>query len=123
MKMSTQHPATVCHIEIPVLKDQQEMTKDFYHQLFGWDIAFDQIPNYGLTTNLEVSVGLPLVDKIAKTTNRIYIEVDNIPATLTQVDKLGGKVMTDKNKISDDIGFGATFTDLSGNTIGLFSPT
>lgn len=123
----TQQPleaAAVTHLEIPALHSLQQQTAEFFLQVFGWQISYDQMPNYGMTTNTQgkVSIGLPLVDEIYPI-GSIYIHVDDIDQTLDTVERLGGVVLERKNQISEDIGFGATFKDLSGNTIGLFSPS
>ena len=114
---------SVTHLEIPALKTLQEETAKFYAAVFGWAISYDMMPNYGMTTNTQgkVSIGLPLVDDVPPM-NAIYIHVDDIDTTLATVKKFGGEILSEKNKISEDIGFGATFKDLSGNKIGLFSP-
>ena len=116
--------AAVTHLEIPTLNNFQDKTGKFYEDIFGWEISWDIMPNYGMTTNTQgkVSIGLPLVEEVTSIGN-IYVHVDSIDETLKKVKKWGGKVLSEKNMISEDIGFGATFEDLSGNKIGLFSPS
>lgn len=110
-----------CHIEIPATDVQK--AKEFYGQLFSWE--FDDMggeyvmfkppdgPGGGFTTERKPSAeGITL-----------YIEVEDIPKKLAEIENAGGKVMTPKTKISDEFGFYAIFVDPEGNGLGLWSKT
>ena len=108
----------VCHVEIPITN--KDKAKNFYKSVFGWNIEFDYLKDYGLL-NTDVSIGFPISDTIKSNENKIYIQVKNIDFVLKKIEKEGGKILTPKNKISDQIGYGATFKDIFGNSLGLFS--
>ena len=110
----------ITHIEIPVT--DLYAAEQFYKKVFGFNLNTKMMPNYGLVNDKEVSIGMPLVDSIEHPERGIYIRVENIDKTLELVNKYGGKTISEKNLISDQIGFGAKFSDFCGNNIGLFSP-
>ena len=116
--------AAVTHLEIPTLQKKKEETAKLFAAVFGWAITYDAMPNYGMTTNTQgkVSIGLPLRDEVTEPVSNLYIHVQDIDTALLTAKKFGAKVVSEKNMISEDIGFGASFKDLSGNIIGLFSP-
>jgi predicted enzyme related to lactoylglutathione lyase len=110
-----------CHIEIPTTDVQN--TKEFYGQIFGWEFE-DMGGGYvmfkppdglrgGFTTERK-----PTADGIA-----LYIEVEDIPKKLEEIESGGGKLVTPKIKISDEFGFYAIFLDPQGNALGLWSKT
>ncbi|MHA2503841.1 MAG: VOC family protein [Candidatus Kariarchaeaceae archaeon] len=115
--------AVITHLEIPALVGKEKETTEFYKAIFGWHIVWDMMPNYGMTTNTQgkTSIGLPLVDQVNAAGN-FYVHVSSIEDVLQKVKNLGGKVLAEKNMISENIGFGASIEDLSGNKIGLFCP-
>ena len=50
----------------------------------------------------------------------VYVDTDDINASLAKVEKLGGKIVTQKTEIPG-IGWLGVFTDPTGNLIGLFT--
>lgn len=116
--------AAVTHLEIPTLQSKKDKTAKLFAAVFGWAISYDQMPNYGMTTNTQgkVSIGLPLKDENTEPVSNLYIHVQDIDTALKTAKTYGAEVVSEKNMISEDIGFGASFKDFSGNTIGLFSP-
>ena len=67
------------------------------------------------------SLGLYKSDESVMAT-KIVIEVENIEKTLEVIKKEGGKILKEKFLNSKEVGYGAYFTDLSGNQWGLFLP-
>ena len=110
----------ICHVEIPVT--DLKKADEFYNKVFGFNINTEMLPNYGLVNEEEVSIGMPVVEKIEYPNTRLYIQVENIEKTLKLVGENGGETVSEKNKISDQIGFGAKFRDCFGNEVGLFAP-
>lgn len=108
----------VCHVEIPITNEQ--VATEFYKSVFDWEIDFKALKNYGLL-NTDVSIGFPISKKVVPSEQKIYIQVNNIDQFLTKIEKAGGKIISNKNKISDQIGYGAIFSDIFGNKLGLFS--
>ena len=110
---------TITHVEIPVT--DLKKAGEFYSKVFGYELNTDMMPNYGLVNDDAVSIGMPVVDKIDKPETRLYIKVANIEEVLKLVSKNGGETVSEKNQISEEIGFGAKFKDCFGNIVGLFS--
>ena len=49
------------------------------------------------------------------------IQVEDIPKTLEEITKYGGKIIQEKTEIGNDYGFYAVFEDNSGNILGVWS--
>ncbi|HEY7348253.1 MAG TPA: VOC family protein [Ktedonobacterales bacterium] len=117
------HP--IVHIEIPGT-DTKAAAK-FYEDAFGWNIqtdpSFEGYPMFqaeggpgggfvkpGEAMGVSYKVGEVL----------IYIDTDDIEASLAKVQSLGGKVVLPKTDIPQ-VGWFAVFADPTGNKIGLFT--
>jgi len=109
----------IVHCEIP----QQDLGKgaEFYSKLFGWKFT-PWGEQYSMFERSEGGIGggLTLEDK-PDAQIMLYIMVDDIEAKLAQIEQAGGKMVTPKTPIPE-IGFFAVFTDLSGVSMGLFTP-
>lgn len=106
------------HIEIPTT--DLEKAKQFYHNVLGWD--FKNFGNgYLLFNNHKgITVGLRLVDNISiGDTPTFHINIPEINSILERVKDNGGAVKRNKTTIPA-MGYYALFTDLDGNTLGLF---
>ncbi|OLS26825.1 MAG: hypothetical protein HeimC3_07170 [Candidatus Heimdallarchaeota archaeon LC_3] len=111
---------TICHVEIPI--GDKNQASEFYKAVLNWDIDYKRIPNYGYALdNADISIGFPLLDEFEKTNLKFYIEVEEITKTLENVKSLGGKIVSEKQQITEEIGYAARFEDCFGNQIGLFS--
>ena len=112
------HP--IVHIEISTT--DLEASGQFYADVFGWHV--EQMPemNYAtFDTHDGVGGGFnPVNNENPAGTVTIYIDSDDIDATLAKVEKLGGKTLTTKTEIPG-IGWFGLFKDLSGNTIGVYT--
>ena len=115
-------PHTICHLEIPTT--DLKRSGEFYRKLFGWEIDYGWGEDYA-TFNTGEGVlsggGLDRKDKIIPGNITIYIQVDDINEMLEKAVKLGAKRVKEKTEIQN-VGWFGLFTDLDGNTIGLFTP-
>jgi predicted enzyme related to lactoylglutathione lyase len=113
----SKHP--VVHIEIPAV-DAKTAGK-FYSDVFGWNITHDDVLNYTMFEYAErqgggfsnVSEENP-VGKIL-----IYLQTDDIEATLAKIEAHGGKTILPKSEIPNT-GWFAFFQDPVGNTLALY---
>lgn len=113
------HP--IVHVEFSA-NDPNESGK-FYEALFGWKIQFQPEMDYVLyETGSGPGGGFAKVDnqmyKAGDTL--VYVNSDDIDASLTKVEALGGKTLVPKSEIPG-IGWFAIFSDPTGNRLGLFT--
>ena len=96
-----------CYWEIP--STDPEATARFLERLFGWTPT-PSANNYWM---FEVKYGLSGgIMPVAEPPGHgvvVYIEVEDIPATLARVVELGGEVVKPKTEIGNDWGFWAEF--------------
>ncbi|HEV2087490.1 MAG TPA: VOC family protein [Cryptosporangiaceae bacterium] len=118
----------VVHFEIPA--DDVERARDFYREAFGWTIRSMPGMDYSLVgTTPSDENGMPtevgginggmLTRQPPITAPVIVVDVADIDATLTAVEKLGGAVTRGREPVGD-MGFAAYLTDPEGNVIGLW---
>ncbi len=111
------HP--IVHVELST-KDR-EATGKFYEQLFGWKVQ--QIPEMNYATfAAEPGPGggfNPVTDESPAGTVMVYIDTDDIEATLAEIVSLGGKVLREKTEIPS-MGWFALFQDPDGNKLALY---
>lgn len=118
----------VVHFEIPA--DNLERAQGFYRQAFGW--ALNSVPGMGYTlvqTTPSGKDGSPaepgainggMLTRQAPITNPVItIQVASIEDSLTQIEKLGGRVARGRQPVGD-MGFAAYFRDTEGNVVGLW---
>ncbi len=119
----SKHP--VVHIDIPA-SDPKAASK-FYADAFGWNIqvspGYEDYPMFqeekgpsGGFATLGMMQGI--VDKPGDVL--IYLDTDDIDASLAKVTTHGGKIIQPKTEIPH-VGWWAAFTDPTGNKIGLFT--
>ena len=110
----------IVHVEIPAANVQE--AGKFYEDLFGWKLQHVRARNYtswaagygprgGFT---EVSPEFPVGQVL------VYIDSDDIEADLKMVEKLGGKVLRQKEAIPNT-GWWGVFKDPTGNVLALFT--
>ena len=109
----------IVHVEISA-KDRLAASK-FYQELFGWQV--EQMPEMEYAT-FETGEGVggglsPLGENNPEGSVVVYVSTDDIPATLEQVVKLGGKVLVPQTEIPG-MGWFGMFSDPSNNRLGLF---
>lgn len=112
------HP--IVHIEISTV--DREASGKFYSDLFGWHV--EQMPEMSYAT-FETHEGVgggfnPVGNGVPAGTVTVYIDTDDIDATLAKVEDLGGQTLATKTEIPG-IGWFGLFRDLSGNMIGLYT--
>ena len=121
--------AGIVHFEIPA--DDQGRATDFYREAFQWTInAMPEMDyNVVITTPSDEQTGMPkspgaingglFAREGELKTPIITVDVEDIDATLAQVEKLGGSVVKPKDAIPG-MGFYAYFKDTEGNILGLW---
>lgn len=100
---------------------------DFYSKILDCNVEISEMNGFkmGFFPSDEKSIGGAIVvepdnEPSAKGTV-VYFTVESIDDTLKIVEEAGGKALSDKIKISDEIGFCAFILDSEGNRIGLYS--
>ena len=109
----------VSYLEIPA--NRAEDSARFYSEIFGWkvrergdgNLAFDDPGGVSGTWVKEA-------DRTPDERTRIYITVDDITESLKRIETAGGKVLTKRTEIGNDMGAFAAFTDPVGNEFGLY---
>ncbi len=104
-----------------------DAARKFYGELFAWEFKLSQ-GSKSLYWNIytgENSVGGGLMKKNKPEHEGqaiiLYVETDDIEATLKKAVELGGKVDTPKTLISETAGYFALLRDTDNNLIGLWS--
>jgi uncharacterized protein len=124
------HHTKVVHFELPA--DNVERAKNFYKQVFGWEISQYPGIEYHMvnTTAIDEKTRMPkevgaINGGLAKRNNDtnkntvITIDVTDIEVALKNIEKLGGKTVQKKQPVAD-MGFTAYFKDTEGNIVGLW---
>jgi len=124
MKLSA-HPVAMFEI----MADDQSKVIDFYHDLFGWKINYNEegfgyinfptAPPAQYATLGGIGKAKPDVPGWEKGT-AFYISVECVTETLERVVELGGAVILERTPV-DGYVFGM-FNDVEGNLIGLLEP-
>ncbi len=109
----------ICYFELP--GKNLAKTTDFYDKLFDWKPQSSG-ENYAMINPPSgIQGGLGKETKAAI----LYIEVENIPAKLKEIEAAGGATVLPETKIETDNGedFGkfGLFKDLEGTLMGLWS--
>lgn len=118
----------VVHFEVPY--DDAERARAFYRDIFGWTI--NEIPalHYDIVqTGPTDDAGFPTDSgyigggmlKRESPTDRpvVTIDVDDIDATLEQIEARGGMTVLGRQDVGD-MGWAAYFKDVEGNLMGLW---
>jgi predicted enzyme related to lactoylglutathione lyase len=112
------HP--IVHIEFSA-QDREQAGK-FYSDVFGWKVQ--QIPEMNYAT-FEAEGGPgggfnPVSDDYPAGTVFVYIQSDDIEATLKKIEAAGGKALIPKTEIPT-VGWFAFFSDPTGNKVALYT--
>ena len=114
----------VIHFEISG-KDGEALS-EFYRSAFGWNIHYNTHGIYSVDPESENGVDghiFTTIDDACSTNGvTIYIEVDDLQATLEKAESLGGQTLVPPRAIPSRMGSFAMFLDPSGNCIGLYAP-
>ena len=111
----------IVHVELSAV-DRKALSK-FYADVFGWEIEHMDYMNYS-TFKAGDGVGggfNPVSEQNPAGTVTIYIETDDVTASLKEVEKSGGTIIMPEAEIPKYGKFGM-FRDPQGNLIGLFNP-
>lgn len=109
----------IIHIELSAT-DRKALSK-FYADVFGWQMQHIDDLNY---TTFKAGEGVaggfnPVTESSPAGTVTIYIDTDDVTASLNDVEKAGGTIISKEMEIPDTGKFGL-FRDPQGNMIGLF---
>lgn len=118
----------VVHFEVPF--DDVERATGFYRDVFGWQIqAMPEMQYHMVATGPVGDQGMPEEPgfinggMFAREANVklpvITIDVDDIDATLAEIETRGGTTVDKKTPVGD-MGFAAYFADSEGNVLGLW---
>ena len=113
------HP--IVHVEISA--SDLAAAGRFYADLFGWKIEHTPELNYStFDYGSEVMGGglNPVQEGNPAGTVIVYVDTDDIDASLAKVESLGGKLVTPKTEMPG-IGWFGLFRDPTGNLIGLYT--
>jgi predicted enzyme related to lactoylglutathione lyase len=108
-------------MEIPT--DDVKKSGEFYKKLFNWRIDYSWRKDYATFSAGEDQLGGGLdSSEQARSLRKIivYILVDDIDLMLEKAVRLGAKKTKGKTEIPN-VGWFGLFSDLDGNTIGLFT--
>jgi predicted enzyme related to lactoylglutathione lyase len=116
------HP--VVHFEI--ISKNEPKAREFYTNLFGWEINTESMPGYGLIAAPKEGQGIggglmatPCEEAGAYAT--FYVQVEDCAAHLQKAADLGAKVIFGPSEIPG-IGTVGNFMDLDNIIIGVFQP-
>ena len=121
----------VVHFEI-IGKDGETL-RNYYSELFGWEIDADNPMNYGLVqreANLSAE-GIGIAGGIGAGPEgydghvTFYVGVDDVETFLAKAEELGGTRLMGPDELETPQGkiTLGQFTDLEGRMVGLVSPT
>lgn len=87
-----------------IITRQPEKVQQFYGTLFGWDISANNALGYRMVdTGSERGIdgGIWPAPPEAHDFVQLFIEVEDVPATVQRVTELGGKVIIPPQKLPD----------------------
>jgi uncharacterized protein len=112
------HP--VVHIEIPA--ENSAAAGKFYDEVFGWKTTHDEGMDYTMFEYAESQGGgfsnLSAENPVGKVV--VYLQAEDIEATLAKIEAHGGKTVVPKTEIPT-VGWFAFFNDPTGNTLALYT--
>ena len=118
----------VVHFEVPF--DDAERALAFYRDVFGWQITSMPEMRYNLVSTGPAGqdggptepgyIGGGMLSREDPVNSPVIVlAVDDIDATLQQVESHGGTTVMPKQPVGE-MGFAAYFRDSEGNTMGLW---
>jgi len=109
----------ICYLEIPA--NLAEDSARFYADLFGWTVRERGDGNLAFDDSGSVSgTWVKESDRTPDERTRIYIMVDSITTSLDEIARRGGKIVTPRTEIGQNMGAFAVFHDPVGNEFGLY---
>lgn len=109
-----------------VLSPDAPRAQQFYADLFDWAIAADpSMGGFGLVDTRAgdgaIPGGIGPVIEGGHPGVTFYVRVGDLAAALDRAEQLGGKRVLPPTELPNDYGTIAMFTDLDGNTVGLWA--
>jgi uncharacterized protein len=108
-----------------IISPDAARARSFYSELFGW--AAEANPAFGGYALVDtqagegaVGGGIGAADEPGEAGIKIFMRVGDLEACLERAEKLGGTVVQPPHDLPGDAGRTALFTDLDGNTVGLW---
>jgi predicted enzyme related to lactoylglutathione lyase len=109
----------ICYLEIPANKPEDAAV--FFSSIFGWKVRHRGDGNLAFDDSGSVSgTWVKQEDRTPDERTRVYIMVDSIAETLTEIQAAGGKLLTSRTEIGPNMGAFAAFADPVGNEFGLY---
>ena len=109
----------ICYLEIPA--NRPEDSARFYADIFGWKVRERGDGNVAFDDTGGVSgTWVKDADRTSDERTRAYIMVDSITESLQRIEDAGGKVLTPRREIVQNMGAVAAFADPVGNEFGLY---
>ena len=109
----------ICYLEIPA--NRAEDSARFYSEIFGWKVRERGDGNLVFDDAGGVSgTWVKKVDRTPDESTRTYVMVDSITESLTRIEQSGGKIVTPRTNIGQNMGAFAVFSDPVGNEFGLY---
>jgi predicted enzyme related to lactoylglutathione lyase len=114
----------VVHFEV-IGKDGEKL-RNYYSELFGWQIDANNPMNYGIVqregnTNADgvgIGGGIASAPEGSEGHLTFYVEVPDVEAALAKADSLGGTRLMGPDKVMEGVEIGL-FNDPEGHTIGV----
>ena len=108
---------SLVHFSIPVRNIKE--SSQFYSKIFGWKLK-EMTSTYYM---IEGGIGALSVESenVSGTMPILYFSVQDIQACLKQVENCGGTIVLNKMNSGDGSSFFATFRDINGVVIGIWS--
>lgn len=117
----------IVHFELPY--EDRDRASAFYTELFGWDIQTFPGMDYSMVTTGPSGDQGPTEPGFINggmganegnlTGPRVVIDVEDIDATLREVEARGGQTVAAKSPVAQ-MGWSAYFRDTEGNVVGLW---
>ncbi|OLS26606.1 MAG: hypothetical protein HeimC2_14450 [Candidatus Heimdallarchaeota archaeon LC_2] len=108
----------IIQIAIPVL--DYVKAKEFYENVFGWEVDIETFPNYALVKWEDtISLGFFKADIIPQPGINMIFEVNDIEKTVEEIKSKEGEIIKDVHKMGDKLG--VLFKDCFGNRFRLIS--
>jgi len=109
--------------EIPV--NNMEKSKSFYETVFQCEMRVMEMEGVKLAIFPGTEIAGALIEEPDYTAPErgvvVYLNIpDTLEAVLERVRQSGGKILTPKTLIQEDVGWSASFRDIDGNQIGLY---
>ncbi len=111
---------SIAHVEFSAQNAQA--AGEFYAEVFGWQIEPIPEMNYVMFNAGDTGGGFPQTDgdMFKPGDVVVYVNTDDIDASLAKIETAGGKTLVSKSEIPG-MGWFAMFSDPTGNRVGLYT--